>query len=375
MGDFLLKRLAQNPDWDDRSEALLFAVLREVLGTVTGIVQTGMDIHSIHNALAHAGKEFLDYMVAFGLTRLGAAEDATGLDERAKWALRRALILERDRISISKAFAAEGIDHLFFKGVLSDPLWWGGRGMRGASDIDILVPRSAEDGAALALVNLGYERIQAPTRRATEEASKERLFHHSDMQSHFPVDLHLGLLNDPPYRDPVEQIFRRAVYYETAVGAIRGPCREDMLVLAAGNLGQSCFAERHKLALDAACLLLRENPDLNAAASRAEEWHVTIPLWGLLRLIEERLHVTVPDQFLNRLAPFRPIRGIVEHLAGIRRIPRRPERGGRLILASWPLSGRIFWPLAATWQWTRLRIADRIRSRNVSKPMPAQSDP
>lgn len=358
---------------DDQSEALLFDALCEVLGSGTSAARAEIDIRSINNALARAGREFLDLMVAHGLQRLGAAEDATGLNERAKRALRRALILEHDRVTISNALSAQHIDHLFFKGSLSDPLWWGGRGMRGATDVDILVPRSAEDSAARALISLGYERKQILTHLATEDASKERLFHHSDFQAHFPVDLHLGLLNEPPYCDPADQVFRRAVVYETAAGAIRGPSYEDMMLLAAGNLGQSCFAERYKLAVDAACLLLREKLDLNIVASRAAQWGVTIPLWGLLRLVEERLHVPAPAWFLDRLAPFRPIRRVVERVAGVRRAPWHPEGTGGLVLAGWPLTGRPFWPLEATWRWARLRIADRVRSHNALKPTPTEN--
>jgi hypothetical protein len=155
------------------------------------------------------------------------------------------------------------------------------------------------------------------------------------------------------------------VVYETAVGPIRGPSREDMLLLAAGNLGQSCFAERYKLAVDAACLLLREKLDLHIVASRAAQWRVTIPLWGLLRLVEERLRVPVPGWLLDRVAPSPLLRGIVERVAGVYRCPWHPSSGSGLVLAGWPLSGRAFWPVIAAWRWARLRKADRRYSRSA----------
>lgn len=349
----------------DQSEDLLFAALREVLGSGSGAERADLDADSVHEVLERAAGEFLDLMVARGLENLGATKVATGSRERQKQSLRRAVILEHDRNSLSQSLMSKGIEHLFFKGVLSDPLWWGGQGMRGASDIDLLVPRSTENECALILKGLGYELRQAPTHLATEDASKERLYHHNDFQSHFPVDLHLGLLNDPPYIDPADEVFQRAIVYETASGAIRGPCREDMLLLAAGNLGQSCFPERYKLVVDAACLLSRETLDLDIIASRACQWGITAPLWGLLRLIEERLHMQVPPRLLDRLAPFRPLRGVIERVAGVRRSPWHPGSGIKHILASWPLSGRIFWPMTATWNWARLRIADRERSRHT----------
>jgi hypothetical protein len=349
------------PTSEDQSEDLLFAALCEVLGSASGAERAVPDAESSRDVLARAGKEFLDLMVARGLQCLGAPEAATDLKTRGERSLRRALILEHDRISVNSALEARGIDHLFFKGALSDPLWWGGQGMRGASDIDILIPRSAEEQASLVLQSLGYERKRSSTHPATEDASKERLFQHSDIRSHFPVDLHLGLLNDPPYFDPANEVFERAVVYETASGKMRGPCREDMLLLGAGNLGQSGFAERTKLVVDAACLLSREKPDLETVASRAAQWRVKAPLWGLLRLVEVRLHISVPGWLLDRLAPMRPLKGIIERIIGVHSSPWHPAGGIKLILAGWPLTGHAFWPLTAARHWARLRISDRTR--------------
>jgi hypothetical protein len=351
---------------DDESEALLFAALREVLGSGSGPAQDGINTRIAQEALALAARQFLDLMVARGLQCLGAAEDATGLDERSKRELRRALMLERDRLSISKALASKGIEHLFFKGALSDSLWWDGQGMRGAGDLDILIPPSAEAESTAALKNLGYKQKRTMSNLASEKASKERLFYHEDLKTHFPVDLHIGLLNEPPYRDPAAQVLRRAMVYETATGSIRGPCREDMLLIAAGNLGQSCFAERYKLVVDAACLLLREPLDFREVVSRAKECNVTTPLWGLLRLVEERLHVPVPGWLLRELAPFRPLRGMVELVAGVTKAPWHPNSTGKLVLASWPLSGRAFWPVLATWRWAQFRIASILHQNSES---------
>jgi hypothetical protein len=366
-----VKRDVQGFRPDDRSETLLFAALREVLGTGSGVPQSNVDIQSancVRNVLALSGKEFIDLMVSRGLRLLGGADSETDLEKRAKRAIRRALILEHDRVLISEAFAAQGIDLIFFKGALSDPLWWGAQGMRGATDIDVLIPRSAENGATAILTNLGYERRRTSTHPATEDAAKERLFHHRDSQFRFPVDLHLGLLNEPPYLDPADQVFQRAVVYETVVGPMRGPSSEDMLLLAAGNLGQSCFAERYKLAVDAACLLLHEKPDLDIVVSRAAQWRVTIPLWGLLRLVEERLRIPIPSWVLDRIAPSPLLRGIVERVAGVQKVPWHPESGSGLILAGWPLSGRALWPLIAAWRWARLRDADRRGTKSTLNP-------
>jgi hypothetical protein len=360
----------QRPSSEDQAEALLFAALREALGSVSDSRGGDMDAATISDTLTRAGKEFLDLMVASGLQSLGVPDSMIDLEERKSRSLRRALLLEHDRMSVSRALTSMGVDHLFFKGALSDPIWWGGRGMRGASDLDVLVTPSAEEESILALKGLGYRRVRTSTHLATEDASKERLFYHADLRSHFPVDLHLGLLNSPPYRDPTDQVFQRAFIYEAATGTIRGPSREDLLLLAAGNLGQSCFPERYKLAVDTACLLTREKLNLEMVLDRAAQWHVSMPLWGLLRLVQERLNIPLPERFLDEIAPVHLLRRIIERVAGVRSSPWHPGRGIKHVLASWPLSGRTFWPIIATWQWACLRLADHARSRQSQKSLP-----
>ena len=195
MEDFHVKRDMPGTRADSRSENLLFAALRQVLGTGAGPAFRDIGPYTsdcLGDVLMRSGKEFIDSMAAQGFQLLGATEAEIGLEERTKCAVRRALLLEHDRVLIREAFAAQGIEMLFFKGALCDPLWWGGQGMRGATDIDVLIPRSSEDAATSILINIGYERRRIRTHPATEDAAKERLFHHPDSQSRFPVDLHLG---------------------------------------------------------------------------------------------------------------------------------------------------------------------------------------
>jgi hypothetical protein len=353
----------------DLDENLLFAALRALLGS--GGKQGKANLGNIGRVLALAFKENLDALVARGLQDLGAEANALGLESRRNRALRRALLLERDRSAVNQEFQARGIDHLFFKGVLTDSLWWGGEGLRGTADIDILVPSSAEAVATAALEKIGYKRMLFPGHLATDDASKERLFVSEDRQAHFAVDLHLALLNQPPYRDFSAQVFQRAVNHETAAGPMVGPCCEDMLVHAAGNLGQSCFAVRFKLALDAACIILRESPNLDTVLTQARWCGVTTPLWGLLRLIEERLHVPVPSHFLNQLTPAAPLRRVVERVAGVDAAPLHPRHTAGRILACWPMSGRAFWPAKAILRWAQLRMADRARQRLFAVRQPA----
>jgi hypothetical protein len=57
---------------------------------------------------------------------------------------------------------------------------------------------------------------------------------------------------------------------------------------------------------------------------------------------------------------------MVELVAGVTKSPWHPYGSGKLVLASWPLSGRPFWPVIATWRWAQLRIADILHRNNQS---------
>jgi len=349
------------PATSDSGEELLFAALRAQLGAAAGTNGAPLEESGIRKALFLAEIEQLDALAARGLLALGAPEGTLDLAERSARALRRALLLECDRLALSRTFLEKSIRHVFFKGALSDALWWGAQGLRGATDLDVLIDRKSAAAAAEILRGLGYERKLMPSHQATLDAMKECSYV-SREPGRFPIDLHFGLLNDPPYRDPGAAVLDRAVSYQTASGMIPGLSQEDMLVHAGGNLGQKGFMERLKLTLDATCLLLKEPLDADLVASRAGSCGVAIPLWGLLRLVQERLAVPVPQDLLDRLAPPPLLQSWVMHIAGVRRVFDRPSRSGiALLMVDWPLSGRIAWPLRATCRWARLRLADRRR--------------
>jgi hypothetical protein len=352
-------------------EELLFAALRAMLGTGAGTNGGSLQDSCIKTALAMAALEQLDALVARGLLALGAPEGTLDLAERSARALRRALLLECDRLALSRAFHEHGIRHVYMKGAFSDALWWGGQGLRGATDLDVLIDPRTAAAATHILHGLGYQRKVVPSHLATQDAMKESSFASCE-PGRFPIDLHFGLLNDPPFRDPGAEVLARAMPYQTAAGEIFGLSREDMLVHTGGNLGQKGFMERLKLTLDAACLLLKEPLDTDLVVRRAESWGVSIPLWGLLRLVQERLAVPVPQALLDRVAPPRPLRRWVMHVAGVHHVTRRPYRSGlALLLVDWPLSGRIGWPAQATCRWARLRIADCRRRQRHREPVRA----
>jgi hypothetical protein len=339
--------------------ALLFAALRSSLGTNTDISGAAVARADVQAVLAIAAREQLDALVARGLLALGLCLEPHDLERRRSQALRRALLLERNRAEVREALEQQGIRPVFLKAALCDSLWWGGQGLRGATDIDVLVPRACESAASEILRSIGYDRKLFHGRRAVLEATKERMFVPRDPQR-FAVDLHLGLLNEPPYRDPAAEVIARARTYPTSAGPIAGPAPEDMLVHAGGNLGQEAFAFPLKLALDSACLIRTGCLDYEAVFERAQSWRVCTPLWALLRRVQTELGICVPDRLLRRLAPPLWLRPIVERSAAVRfSAPRFASTGTQLLLSDWPMSGRVFWPLSATCRWARLRLAGR----------------
>ncbi|MFZ5475954.1 MAG: nucleotidyltransferase family protein [Myxococcota bacterium] len=277
-----------------------------------------------------------------------AREGLAGEDPIAR--AKAALVLERDVRALAAALA--DVDHAFFKGALADARWWGGRGLRGCTDIDVLVADGERAGVALRA--LGYEVVEAGG-RASAAAFKARNWRAADR---LWVDVHVRLLNVPPFRVATDEVLASARTYDTAFGPLRGPSPEHLLVMGAGNLATGGMTGRLRLALDTACLLTREPLDLALAAATARRWGAAAALWGLLRLVEARFDLSVP---LDALAPPAPLRPLVERAFGVHAAPRRPRnRVAALIAVDWPLSGRPLWPAHAVARRLALAAGDRV---------------
>lgn len=286
-------------------------------------------------------------------------EPAPVLDD-ARRALARGMLLQRDRTRISVAFDRASIPHAFVKGALVDALFFDGRGEREACDVDVLVPRDREHDAWRALVDLGWARYVVATHPATNDASKERLFHRADGRAGYDVDLHVGLLNDPPFRDFAEAALARRRVYETSSGRIPGLCPEDMLVHIGGNVGGDWITAHGKLARDAALILDRFPVDLAAVAARARRASCDGALWAVLELARDRHAARVPAWLSAELAPSGPRRAGLARLLKTADVPAQTWR--RIVEIDWPLSQRPLYPIEAAARWALLRRADRSRT-------------
>lgn len=313
----------------------------------------------------HGARAGVGGLVRDGLRAMGVSDQpawrAADIRDRAKL-----VVLQDTRERLGRSLERRGVAHLFLKGVLHDPAFYGGRGMRSATDIDVLIDGDGYRAAASALAELGYERLLFPAHLATELASKERQFRSPTRPR---VDLHVGLLNAPPFRDFAPQALARRVLWQTSCGSIPGLTSEDVLVHMAGNLGQDRFTGRLPLFVDTAALLMMRRVNATVVVERARRAGCGGALWALLEAVRARFGVALsPTAAVTSLTPSRPMRAVLARLAGVRRPP--PRVGPRLSLLAydWPLSARTAWPLEATTRWALLRTRDlRARRRRARR--------
>lgn len=340
-------------------------------GDASGDVLTG----ALRGRLMVAGDSLLPAVrrVAFdehvlGLVEAGLA-DLTG-EQDGPTALQRQLATESMRLqaqrqSLSEAMRRSGVDPLYFKGVLADAQWWQGSGVRGCSDIDLLIEPGSLEVVDGILRDFGLEPLIPTERAATLSASKERPYQPVDgamrRSNAFGVDVHLGLLNDPPFRDPSLEVQRRARIYRTPFGAILGPCPEDQLAFLAGNLGGDAFGSRLRLSLDAWCTIALDGCDVGLAAERAQAWGCGWSLWALLLLVHTRFGLATDDAVMKALAPPAILQSRIRAVAGVDGPPPKVGRPlATMFHQHWLLSQRWWYPGWAVPRAMGLRWQDRF---------------
>lgn len=314
-----------------------------------------------------AEAERVDALVARGLRALGVPDDVLRLADRERAALAQSLSLHHARAQLSAALDEHGVPHVYLKGTLSDALFWRGSGVRGVTDIDLLVAPVDEPYAHAALTSLGLVR---PVRVgvATDTAAQERLYGGELRGRPINVDLHVGVCRSPPYRDPGGAIVERRRVYPTPLGAIPGPSPEDALLQATLNLATAkFFSGRFKLLLDAACWLSSGDVDLDTYADRARRANAGWAAWALLSLVEARFVVDVPRDLLRRLHPGPARARIASRLAGVGCVPRVPTSRAARVLVEWPLIGRPLWPAELLVRWAGWKLGDMVQGKGVPR--------
>ncbi len=304
----------------------------------------------------------MDALVARGLRSVGVPELMLGSAAREQSALAASIALHAFRERLSAALHEHGVRHAYLKGTLSDALFWSGRGVRGVTDIDLLIARGDEPAATAALESLRFRRA-ARVGPVTDAASQERLFGGKAHGKSLDVDLHVGVTREPPYRDPGPAILARSVVHETPLGRIPGPTPEDAILQATLNLAAAkFFSGRAKLLLDAACYCARFPIAYDLLVERALRARAGWALWALLSLVEERFDVGVPADVLSVLEPSPSRAVLARRLAGVGCQPRVPtSRPGR-VLVEWPLVQRPLWPAEIALRWASWRLRDVVET-------------
>ena len=315
----------------------------------------------IDAVLKRAAEDQVDGLVALGLQQMGAKEAEVRSRERVKEASFRSLWIQSGRDRVQKALEADGIFPVWLKGAVGDALFWKGQGLRGTTDLDILIAPDEVERADAVLMRLGYRYAPESGHAVSETFKPERLYLAQNRNRDVDVDLHMGVLKSPPYIECAPELRGRARHYETAFGSILALSKEDMLAHAAGNLAGSKFVGRLKLLLDAATLICEPELDLDEVVERVSRWGCAWALWGLFRLCEVRFGLPIEERHVQAVAP-RTLaqRTLVEAVVGVWGRPRVPQSGlGRLTLVEWPLLERPLWPLEAGTRHVAHRVADR----------------
>jgi len=290
-----------------------------------------------------------------GLALLGNPVD----DERRAFARERAiasLVFEQRRRRLSTMLNDHGIRHAYFKGALMDALFWRGSGLRGSTDIDVLVAQRDLAAVTMLLEQEGGERIFIEDRQASLAASHARVFHWYSGGADIDVDVHVSMLDAPPFVDPASEILTAATHHQTHQGLLPGFSLDDALAWTGGKLVAGGFLDRMKLAVDAWSLLAL-GADLGAALERARRWRAEKGLALLLALVEKRLGSPRPELDLARpsrhLSPgTRELGAIVVGIDG----PPLPLRG----MPSRALFSDDQWQGARSmFRWAVLDIANR----------------
>ncbi len=255
----------------------------------------------------------------------------------------------------ARALEGEGVPFVLWKGLLADAAFYGARGARRATDIDLII-ESADDVRAVSVLERAGLQVVSRTGKATvlqPESAPIVL-----------VDLHRTPLNTPPFQATSAEVLRHRRFVETPIGVLPAPRPEHLLALIAGNLAGGLLVGQVRLCLDAAAVLRHQTIDAAFLIDVAKRWRVVPALWGVLRFAEARFGASPPLDVMHHLAPRRALAGHIERLFGVRGPPRVPRsRFAALVLVDWPLADRPTWIVEKVARAGARRVWNRRRRR------------
>lgn len=221
-------------------------------------------------------------------------------------------------IRLVQLFEAAGIPVLSFKGLTLAQSAYGNLGLRGCTDLDILVRRKDYPAVEALLLS---DRYKMPSKRAGLKGPVKALTLWVSGQNAFisgsklwSLDVHTAMM-PPGYRYPVQfdTLYERSVKIPLAHAAVATPGPEDLLqVLCLHGIKNRWEAMKHVCDVAA---VIRSTPglDWDAVLAQARRMRgVRILLVGLL-MAHELLGIDLPPAVLRQCEADPQIRLIVDH--------------------------------------------------------------
>lgn len=249
---------------------------------------------------AIAARHRIEAIVADGLRRIGRPIPPE-LADAANYSARDHLRAIADCARLTTGLAAQGVDHLFFKGVTLAALAWPDPALKMSADIDLLVAPNDVELAADVLEQFGFRLIEPSGRSSLSRwhrRRKESLWVRDDGMQ---VDLHTALTDHPALlAGPIMEAPRQQVAVTDGVSL---PTINDELLyayLCVHGAWSSWF--RLKWLADLAAFMARRAQPISHFHAAAVSRGAGRASAQALLLIDRLFDLGDPGQLLKRLA-------------------------------------------------------------------------
>lgn|GEM_PF-1788162 len=274
------------------------------------------------------------------LTALAAFGEHCLTASLADAAWRHSMHMESDRQWVQRLLDDAGVAVAFTKGALADPLFWRNSGLRGGTDLDVVVRRVDFEAVHHILCSHGWglrRGHQLPTPQVTK--SEWQYQWQSADAAHFDVDVHIEFGATPPYAPFGEAALCRR--RRNDIGDVWGLRPEDWLASLAINTASQKFNGCLTAALDVYALCHHHPEAVDEGVQLAKQVGAEWGLWGLYRLVTSgfggRWPTSVPQVSLSTSQ-----RRIIDEVVGLRDgVDRLSSGWRRALLVDAPLLGPV----------------------------------
>ncbi len=185
------------------------------------------------------------------------------------------------------ALGDAGFEPLVLKGLGQAAQYYADPDSRGVSDLDLLLPADAVDGAIGFLVERGFRFVPARTASGFSAPSPNSMAPLIGPDGLCQIDFHTDVESGAAARAlPTAAVTARAHRIAVSDREILVPAPEDALLIIAANLSRDKFGgEAVRKVIDAAALLTRTSVEWSALEARAEKGGLHRALRSLLLLL------------------------------------------------------------------------------------------